>query len=156
LQADAPEGIYNFPSCVFVAKFIGRPPMNLLSLPHGIQVGARSIVVGDASMSVPLVQEGTSSALLGIRPEHVMLSNQANALKGTITYVEYFGSHWIVAVNTKAGMIKALVSKAVRPNEGDSVAVSFNSERVVLFDAATERLLASDTTTAYQRSKAHG
>src|SRR6478735_9172093 len=30
LQADDPHGIYSFPSCLFVARFIGRPPMNLL------------------------------------------------------------------------------------------------------------------------------
>ncbi len=30
LQADNPQGIYSFPSCLFVARFIGRPPMNLL------------------------------------------------------------------------------------------------------------------------------
>src|SRR5205085_3730453 len=32
LQADDPYGIYSFPSCLFVARFIGRPPMNLLPL----------------------------------------------------------------------------------------------------------------------------
>jgi multiple sugar transport system ATP-binding protein len=102
------------------------------------------------------VHEGASSVLLGIRPEHVGLSNQACLLQGTITYVEYFGSHWIVAVKTAAGLIKVMVSKAERPTEGDRVGVSFKSERVVLFDVASERLLASDTTIAYQRSKTHG
>jgi multiple sugar transport system ATP-binding protein len=156
LQADAPEGIYNFPSSVFVAQFIGRPPMNLLPVPQGLQAGASNIMLANTSINIPLSQESAESALLGIRPEHVTLSNQADQLEGTITYVEYFGSHWIVAVNTAAGLVKAMVSKAVRPTEGDSVSVSFKSERVVLFNASTERLMASDTTTAYQRSMTHG
>jgi multiple sugar transport system ATP-binding protein len=156
LQADAPEGIYNFPSCVFVAQFIGRPPMNLLPVPLGVRVGDSSIKLADADINIPRAQEAAGNALLGIRPEHVILTSESTALRGKITYVEYFGSHWIVAVDTAAGLIKAMVSKDMRPNEGDTVGVQFNSERVVLFNVADEQLLASDTTIAYQRSKTRG
>ena len=45
LQADEPGGIYNFPSCMFVARFIGRPPMNFVPIARR---GARGRRVGVA------------------------------------------------------------------------------------------------------------
>ena len=156
LQADAPEGIYNFPSCIFVAQFIGRPSMNLLSVPSGISEGERVIQLSSKKISVPQSFASSKDLLLGIRPEHVTISSDPGLLQGKISHVEYFGSHWIVALNTDSGLIKAMVAKNQRPKEGDSVGVLFKTERIVLFDAATQQLLPSETTLAYRRSIAHG
>jgi multiple sugar transport system ATP-binding protein len=156
LQADSPEGVYNFPSCVFVAQFIGRPPMNLLPLAQGVGSGVREVKLGQHVVAVPLTVGQAQSALLGIRPEHVMITETGQGLRGTISQVEYFGSHWIVVVQTDSGLIRAMVSKAVRPNEGDVVGIQFKTERAVLFDAVSQQLLASETSQAHQRSMSHG
>lgn len=156
LQADSPEGVYNFPSCVFVAQFIGRPPMNLLPLSQGVESGVREVKLGQYSVAVPLTVGEAKNALLGIRPEHVMITDQSQGLSGAISQVEYFGSHWIVAVHTDCGLIRAMMPKAVRPNEGDVVGIQFKTERAVLFDAVSEQLIPSETTKAHQRSMRHG
>ena len=46
LQADEPGGIYNFPSCMFVARFIGRPPMNFLPTRGAVRAGDDGGVAG--------------------------------------------------------------------------------------------------------------
>jgi multiple sugar transport system ATP-binding protein len=156
LQADSPEGIYNFPSCVFVASFIGRPPMNFLQVDGAVAAGSDQVSLGGLRVSVPEVREASERALLGVRPEHVRLVDEPDALPAKIRHVEYFGSHWIAELQTPSGVIKALVDKDLQPREGDRVQARFDTERVVLFDAASERLLSSATTCNHRPSVPHG
>jgi multiple sugar transport system ATP-binding protein len=156
LQADDPHGIYNFPSCVFVARFIGQPPMNLLNV-NGPVVGGDTLAWLDGqAVEVPALQADAAQALLGVRPEHVRLGPVGSGLSGRVERTEYFGSHWIAEVQTPAGTMKAVVDKATRPAEGEHVGLAFDTARIVLFDAATERLLPSATTTAHRPSMRHG
>jgi multiple sugar transport system ATP-binding protein len=156
LQADEPEGIYNFPSNTFVAQFIGRPSMNLLPITGSVLSGHQHIQLGNVQIPVPTVAASASSAVLGIRPEHVVLSTEHADLYGQIAHTEYFGSHWIVSVQTVAGLLKVMVPKAQRPSEGDNVGLRFKTERIVLFDSATQLLLASETTQSYRKGVQHG
>jgi len=156
LQADDPHGIYNFPSCVFVARFIGRPPMNLLRVNGAVAGGDAQVWLDGHSIDVPPMQGDAARALLGVRPEHVRLTPAGTGLGGRVERVEYFGSHWIAELQTEAGMLKAVVDKATRPAEGERVGLRFDTSRIVLFDAATERLLPSATTTAHRPSMRHG
>ncbi|WP_457322112.1 ABC transporter ATP-binding protein [Roseateles sp. P5_E11] len=156
LQADDPQGIYNFPSCVFVARFIGRPPMNLLDLSGAVEMGTAQVRLDGRMVDVPQVLAPAARALLGIRPEHVRLLTPGEGLAGEVAGVEYFGSHWVAEVRTDAGPLKAVVDKARRPEAGERVGVGFDAHRVILFDAGTERLLPSATTIAHRPSMRHG
>src|SRR5690349_14466360 len=71
LQADDPHGIYSFPSCLFVAKFIGRPPMNLLPAQAPVARYDTSVRMAQRALSVPTTQAACASVVLGVRPEHV-------------------------------------------------------------------------------------
>jgi multiple sugar transport system ATP-binding protein len=156
LQADDPHGIYNVPSCVFVARFIGRPPMNLLQVRGAVSAGDQRVQVDGQAIEVPALRADADRALLGVRPEHARLQPAGVGLAGRVEHVEYFGSHWIAAVRTDAGAMKVLVDKAVRPAEGEAVGIAFDTTRLVMFDAVTERLLPSATTSAHRPSMRHG
>ena len=74
LQADDPHGIYNFPSCLFVARFIGRPPMNLLQVEAPVTRGDAERARGTArALPCRLSSAGADAVVLGVRPEHVRL-----------------------------------------------------------------------------------
>ena len=107
-------------------------------------------------MDVPLVEGPAARALLGVRPEHVRLVASGEGLAGKVERVEYFGSHWIAELQTEAGVLKALVDKTTRPVEGERVGIAFDKTRIVLFDADTELLVPSVTTTAHRPSMRHG
>ena len=156
LQADDPLGIYNFPSCVFVARFIGRPPMNLLPVDGQVSPGLDQVKVGGAAVPVPVLQAQAARALLGVRPEHVRLAAPGQGLGAVVTHVEYFGSHWIAGLRSAAGTLKAVVDKAARPREGDEVGLVFETQRVVMFDADSELLLASAATATHRPRMLHG
>ena len=156
LQAGDPGSIYNFPSCMFVARFIGRPAMNFIPLSAAVQPGDEAVSLAGTAVAVPRVEAGAASAVLGVRPEHVRLVAPGEGQSAVVQHVEYFGSHWVTEMTTAAGSLKALVDKSQRPASGDRVAIAFNTARVVLFDAATEQLLASATTRQHQEALRHG
>jgi multiple sugar transport system ATP-binding protein len=157
LQADDPHGIYSFPSCLFVARFIGRPPMNLLKAEAPVARGDISVRMARRNLGVPATEAASASVVFGVRPEHVRLRGaDQGSLGGRVQHVEYFGSHWVAEVHTDAGPVKVLADKSVRPVLQERVGLDFDTQQVVLFDAATERLLPSATTTRHQPSMRHG
>jgi multiple sugar transport system ATP-binding protein len=157
LQADDPHGIYSFPSSVFVARFIGRPPMNLLPASAPVLRGDTQVRLAGRDVAVPAVEAAAAGVLLGVRPEHVRLRGaDQGCLGGRVTHAEYFGSHWVAEVQTEAGPVKVLADKASRPTPDDRVGLEFATPHVVLFDAASERLLPSATSIAHSPRMRHG
>jgi multiple sugar transport system ATP-binding protein len=156
LQADSPQGIYDFPSCLFVARFIGRPPMNLLRAGAAVNQGDTCVRVDGALVDVPRTEAPAASVLLGARPEHLRLCAPDAGLRGRVQHVEYFGSHWVAEVATNVGRVKVLADKSQRPAAGDPAGIAFDTQHLVLFDAETERLLPSVTTRTHQASTRHG
>jgi multiple sugar transport system ATP-binding protein len=157
LQADSPEGIYNFPSCQFVASFIGRPPMNFLPVGGAVQAGVADVPVDGVRIPVPTVDTGAEQVVLGVRPEHIELVAQGEgSLAARVRHAEYFGSHWVAELESVAGALRVVVDKHQRPADGDRVGLRFNTERIVLFDARTQRLMPSATTRDHCPSMSHG
>jgi multiple sugar transport system ATP-binding protein len=155
LQADTPEGIYHVPSCMFVASFIGRPPMNFIPVEQAILTGVNMVKVAGTHVVVPRLQENCGTAVLGIRPEHIRLSDKG-PVRGEVIHVEYFGSHWIADIETVAGRIKAVAAKNAVPRVGEHVGLDFQTDRIVMFSQQTERLLASATTSTHKQGMSHG
>jgi multiple sugar transport system ATP-binding protein len=155
LQADTPDGVYNFPQNMFVAGFIGRPPMNVVPLDAPVAPGQADVLAGGASIAVPRSVAGAERAVLGVRPEHVEMDD-ASGWRGRVVQSEYFGAHWIVTVETHAGPLKVLAGKQARPAAGATVGLRPRTERVVLFDHASQRLLASETTRRHHEALRHG
>ena len=58
LQADDPGGIYNVPSCMFVASFIGRPSMNFLPLEGPVRPGDAAVRLAGVPVPVPRHERG--------------------------------------------------------------------------------------------------
>ena len=61
-QFGTPKEIYDHPASMFVADFIGSPPMNFLKFGGGLQKGAKEIVVQGASVAVPEIREDFAPA----------------------------------------------------------------------------------------------
>jgi multiple sugar transport system ATP-binding protein len=156
LQADSTDGIYNFPSCLFVASFIGRPAMNLLPVSTAVRIGDSSVRFGDLAVSVPMLRANADSAILGVRPEHIDLLPAGQGIPGQINHCEYFGSHWVADIATPLGAVKAMAPKDMRPETGEAVGLRLHTERIVLFDSKTELLMPSDSTAQHRPGMRHG
>jgi multiple sugar transport system ATP-binding protein len=152
-QLAAPQEIYDRPASMFVADFIGSPPMNFLHFRSGLQKGAGEIRVNGAIVAVPSVREDRSEAelALGVRPEHIRFDDNSR-LRGTVFGAEYLGTTQIVTVNTEHGQVKARLPADVGVNTGETVGLSLRSERLSIFDKASGRAIRS----ALHDGGAHG
>ena len=152
-QFASPQQIYDRPVSMFVADFIGSPPMNFLPLKSGLQKGARSLRMNGATVSVPEIHEDRpeSELALGIRPEHIRFDDMS-PLRGSVFGAEYLGTTQIVTVTTEHGQIKARLPASLRVTSGETVGLAFRGERLSLFDKSTGRAIAS----ALDERNAHG
>ena len=102
-QFGTPQDIYDKPATMFVADFIGSPPMNFLRFRrHASARGATSVALhgADAWRSPSCARSRSSGDLvLGVRPEHVRLDGCA-ALSGRGLATEYLGTTQIVTLAT--------------------------------------------------------
>lgn len=140
LQSASPHEIYHFPATVFVGSFIGSPPMNFLSVDGGVPAGAEQISLGGAIVAVPRTDASAAKALVGVRPEHVMI-DERGALRGRVIADEYLGSHQILVVETALGIVRVRVGKDEGRAAGSQVGLSFRKERTLLYDADSGKLL---------------
>jgi multiple sugar transport system ATP-binding protein len=139
-QFGTPQEIYDHPATMFVADFIGSPPMNFLTFEGGFRPGDRSLVLGGVPIAVPELQEEAAGRklALGVRPEHVALSDSA-VYRGRIEATEYLGTTQIVTLATPHGTVRARITSGQAATPGATVGLDLAPSRLAVFDAGTGR-----------------
>jgi sn-glycerol 3-phosphate transport system ATP-binding protein len=157
LQLGTPQEIYGSPANLFVASFIGSPPMNLL---RAVAVGG-SVQAGDLRTSVESAPDGP--LVVGIRPEAFHLDDGHGtepAIDVRVEVVEPLGHESIVygsirgeravALGADAGLpplpseratVIARLSGKVQPSVGATVSLAFSGDDLRLFDESTGEAL---------------
>ncbi len=143
-QLDTPRNIYARPATTFVADFIGSPSMNLMPCFGALRPGRPVLSLGDVEVGIPSPLETVSERdlVLGVRPEHVRLSD-ASRLRGEVFGSEYMGSMQIVTVITAHGRVRARLPAGATVGVGEQVGLSFVSDKLSVFDAGTGRAIRS-------------
>jgi len=108
-QVDAPGDVYDRPANLFVAGFIGSPPMNLAEATVEQENGSLVVSLGGARLPVPssagsgLGERVGQKVIVGVRPEDLHQSRDGNAtLEATVDRVEALGSQLLVFFNVDA------------------------------------------------------
>ena len=150
-QAGTPRELYEQPADVFVAGFIGSPPMNLLEMIIEAHEGRRILYAG--SLQLPLPPHGIPpmddrvgrSVTVGIRPEHVRVGMAAaeggSGVRGRCGLVEYMGHQVLAHVAVGEVTLRAFDDPARHVRVGDVVDVTIAYERIHLFDTQTGRAM---------------
>jgi len=135
-QIGTPDEVYDHPANVFVAEFIGSPPMNLLAATRD---GAELVVAGGWRLPAPAGRggdDGTGDGLtVGLRPEGVQVV--ADGHPAEVVAVEPFGSEVIIDVRVGGEALKVRAAPSVRPEAGSSVGLRADPAAVRLFDRST-------------------
>ena len=152
-QLGTPSEIYNRPATMFVADFVGSPPMNLIPVTGRLAKGTKSIGVSGTSIAMPEIREDAPGAnlVLGARPEHVRFSD-ASKFRGEVFGTEYLGTTQVVTVRTQQGQIKARIPASVSIRTGEHIGLEFLGDRLTLFDEKSGRAIRSQL----HESAAHG
>jgi multiple sugar transport system ATP-binding protein len=143
-QIGTPQEIYDRPRTMFVADFIGAPPMNFLGVHASLQRGDRSIKIDGARIEMPEVFEDRAEGrfALGVRPENVSFAD-ASPLRGRVIGAEYLGTTQIVTVITASGQVKARLPSNKAVQVGETVGLALRPDRLSLFDAMSGQALRS-------------
>lgn len=134
-QIGKPQEVYNSPVNLFVAKFLGTPPINVF---NGTVRGEKLYIGDSAVLSVPGVSDGTVD--VGIRPEG-FIPDENGALACKLQQVEVMGRDISVVFNHSdacAANLRAIIS-AENSVDHSAAAVRFSLKpnKVFLFDKET-------------------
>ena len=150
-QFGTPQDIYDYPATMFVADFIGSPPMNFLEFEDRLEAGSSAVNLHGQNVGIcPLIEPAEGSLALGVRPEHVRLDDDSR-YRGSVITAEYLGTTQIVTLSTPNGTIKARMSSSTPVREGETVGLSFREELITLFDRSSGKAIKSER----QESKNH-
>ena len=146
-QIGRPLDVYQQPADTFVAAFLGSPPMNLL--PVRVAADGASAQCGDATLALdgPLVAPAARcagrDALLGVRPEDLVLAGEGTRLPASVAGVEPLGAETILRLRLPGVEPEALVRvpRVARAAVGDRVGLAFDAAHAHLFDPTTRKRL---------------
>jgi multiple sugar transport system ATP-binding protein len=127
-QVGTPREVYEQPANVFVAQFIGTPPMNLID----------ATVENGSAFGIPVPVENGRRIILGIRPEHL---THGTRIAATVDLVEAIGHESIVYATAGSERLAAIFDPHETPRVGETISLDVDPARVHLFDADTTRRL---------------
>jgi multiple sugar transport system ATP-binding protein len=158
-QIGAPLWVYERPENMFVAGFIGTPPMNFLSgevtaddrfrgdgldfaLPPDLRGGlpglaGRAVVLGvrpDGFLDAPATATATPAAPAGEGPEGAHIRARVRA-------VEYLGTESLAYVDAPSGGLTVRLPPQTEAGPGAPIALRIDFRRASLFDAETQHRL---------------
>ena len=142
-QFGTPQEIYDRPVSMFVADFIGSPPMNFLHCPCRPEKGATSAPDQRRRHSRcrrSREDRAERELALGVRPEHVRFDD-ASAFRGSVFGAEYLGTTQIVTVETEHGQVKARLSAERAGRRGETVGLALPRRAPSIFDEQSGRAI---------------
>ena len=139
-----PQEVSDFPANLFVAGFIGTPPMNFFS---GTITNSGAIRVGEGTLPLPArlaSLEVGRSVMAGVRPEHMSIAESGISLE--VRTVEWLGHETLMGCVPSGGdfatqRVMVRHEGSATQAVGDSITMSAAPEHLHVFDATTEERL---------------
>jgi len=144
-QYDVPAVIYDRPANVFVATFIGSPPMNIAKVKRSdkgmaLQPGKNSDRTHDWQIALGdhFADGFEDDMFMGIRPEHILINNtdksiQTLELPCKVELIEPMGAETYLYLECNGHSLNARVEPSVQVEVGQSVTAHIPVNRFHLF-----------------------
>jgi multiple sugar transport system ATP-binding protein len=136
-QCDAPRHMYDHPTNVFVAGFIGSPAMNLMTVP----VADGGVKLGDYVHPIDrdILAKGGREVVLGVRPEDLEISDSGRGLPIEVDVVEELGADAYIYGELPGASVTdkpfiARVDGRTPPKKGEIVHFQPKGEHLHLFN----------------------
>jgi multiple sugar transport system ATP-binding protein len=150
-QVGTPLDLYDHPTNVFVAQFIGTPPMNLIN--GTISDGGSNIAATKFKLPVPQsyrskVAEG-QKVVFGIRPENILHADEKGRgetaqISADVEIVEPLGHEVVVYSRAGDDLLCATLDPHRAPKMGDKIELLIELDGLHLFDAETEKRIVKE------------
>lgn len=143
-QVGPPQAVYERPHNLFVARFIGSPPMNTMAGTFVVDDGEAFVDLGEgrfplSAVGREAVVNGTK-VVVGVRPEHLQIG--PGPVEATVVAVEWLGHERHVVCDLAGEKLTVREASSAEPRtEGARVRLTAQPEQVHLFSPdTTERL----------------
>jgi multiple sugar transport system ATP-binding protein len=138
-QIGAPLDLYDHPTNVFVAGFIGSPSMKFL---HGkvAETASGKVFTSESGLTLPLPQTAArdgAAVTYGIRPEHIAIAPEGTPVSVVVT--EPTGSETQIFARAGDDLIDAVVKDRIHARPGETVGFLIDPAHVHLFDRKSEQ-----------------
>ncbi len=146
-QLSDPRTIYDKPANLFVAGFIGSPSMSFLKGAIEGTDGTAAFRLGSHAVALSGYDGGelasNPDAILGVRPEHIRISDtpSAGSVPATVDIDEPMGSDSLLWLSIDDQQLSARVAPEMTVPSGTTVHLSFDMAKASVFDAGTEKRL---------------
>jgi multiple sugar transport system ATP-binding protein len=150
-QVGAPLEIYDNPNNVFVAGFLGTPPMNFMDAIIKDDNGHLYVDGGSFKVNVPdgkfknVRQYLNKQVVFGIRPEAVLEANNEpgaeNVFTATVDVSELLGAEIYLYMSVGNHSFIAKVDSHTKAEDGQQHTVVFNPQQIHIFDKETEKAI---------------
>jgi multiple sugar transport system ATP-binding protein len=145
-QVGAPIDVYEKPESVFVARFIGNPPANILAGVFHRRNGKGVISLGELNFPVlkQVELEEGQEVLVGIRPDAIRAADahtsipEAWRFQGTVVVSEIVGGQSLLEFEMGGNQMIAELEGRVLLRPGASIILGFDLNRILLFDPKTQ------------------
>ena len=145
-QLGTPMELYQWPANLFVAQFIGSPPMNLLPVEvlgaGQVQLAGRKLAV-DGPLAEALAPLAGQALTGGLRPEHFRLAPATNRnLRAEVSHGEALGNEQLLTCRLEQGghLVQVRVGPAEQLPPGSTLHLEVDPSGWRLFDAAGDAL----------------
>ena len=137
-QMDAPQTVYNDPANLFVAQFLGNPPINVFK---GKIQGKKVFVNSQPVMDLPK-ELGDKDVYVAVRPEGFVLAKgeEKNAMDASLEQIQVLGRDISLVAKNPACVkptFKVIISSE-EMRQGSSVKLLLKEKKTFLFDGETE------------------
>lgn len=139
-QLAEPQELYDNPLNLFVAQFLGSPPINKVTGVIRDDVFQFPDQVTEWKLPPSSTAPDRASAILGIRAESIAAGpdGDPNSFDATITQIYRMGKEELVHIQIGGSEIRAYIAGVDDLKTGDVISVGFRDKGVFLFDSETE------------------
>jgi multiple sugar transport system ATP-binding protein len=140
-QIGTPDEVYDRPANLFVAEFLGSPPMNILPAER---TSEGLVAAGIWHLPLPAGYDPASTSLrVGLRPEAIELvtGSENGGTPVEVFLSEPLGSEVIVNARIGDALVKIRTAPDVRPRPGESVQIRARADGLRLYDGETGKAL---------------
>ncbi|MEM2110355.1 MAG: ABC transporter ATP-binding protein [Candidatus Bathyarchaeia archaeon] len=146
-QLSSPYELFSKPRNLFVASFIGSPPMNFIECSFSkrgekgyLDAAEFRLELNEEITDVIEKEAANSELTLGMRPEDLSISREktsANCFPGEVYVVEPLGTESIVDMKVGEYLLKVIEEPTFTANSGERFWITPNMDRIYLFDRKT-------------------
>jgi multiple sugar transport system ATP-binding protein len=151
VQIGSPQDVFHHPFSMYVAGFVGEPPMNFLECRAEQHEGRYQLSYGSYAVPLPADMAAIAHAqpiprdvVVGIRPFYIKTAcerSEQHTIPTTVFVVEPMGDGTIISADTEDTRMQIVVDPETVAKSGDVLWLALEPKHILLFDKQTGKRL---------------